>query len=230
MGDVAGDDGAAIPFLRYRPERLTRSARESRRPCASGWPKRPPSSPSRATTRSPSSPTCSVRNGADQALHDRILAARGRRRPRADPVLPRSGISVWQWAWAPVQVVDRDPMEPDRFRILHTGSDPGRGASPRPAGTRATVRRVRARRMTRAARPAGMVIVPAPDQRRGVERGRIDDRYRRDPGPGGRRQVGGQQREAIDGRSLSARGTSASPRLGPSERLAMPNRSANRAR
>ncbi|MER6046315.1 ABC transporter substrate-binding protein [Streptomyces sp. NPDC001793] len=31
------------------------------------------------------------------------------------------GISVWQWAWAPVQVVDRDPAEPGRFRILHTG-------------------------------------------------------------------------------------------------------------
>jgi hypothetical protein len=42
-----------------------------------------------------------------------------------------------------------------------------------------------------------MVIVPPPDQRPGVERGRIDDRHRHDPGPGGRRQVGGQQREAI---------------------------------
>ncbi|MEU0148823.1 ABC transporter substrate-binding protein [Streptomyces sp. NPDC006288] len=31
------------------------------------------------------------------------------------------GISVWQWAWTPVQVVDREPAEPDRFRILHTG-------------------------------------------------------------------------------------------------------------
>lgn len=31
------------------------------------------------------------------------------------------GISVWQWAWTPVQVVDRDPAEPDRFRVLHTG-------------------------------------------------------------------------------------------------------------
>ena len=31
------------------------------------------------------------------------------------------GISVWQWAWPPVQVVDRDPADPDRFRILHAG-------------------------------------------------------------------------------------------------------------
>ena len=27
------------------------------------------------------------------------------------------GISVWQWAWPPVQVADRDPAQPDRFRI-----------------------------------------------------------------------------------------------------------------
>jgi hypothetical protein len=30
------------------------------------------------------------------------------------------GISVWQWAWPPVQVVDRDPADPSRFRILRT--------------------------------------------------------------------------------------------------------------
>ena len=30
------------------------------------------------------------------------------------------GNSVWQWAWPPVQVVDRDPAEPDHFRVLHT--------------------------------------------------------------------------------------------------------------
>jgi hypothetical protein len=30
------------------------------------------------------------------------------------------GISVWQWRWPPVQIVDRDPLAPNRFRILHT--------------------------------------------------------------------------------------------------------------
>ncbi|GJN66255.1 binding-protein-dependent transport protein [Purpureocillium lilacinum] len=29
------------------------------------------------------------------------------------------GISVWQWAWPPIEVVDRDPAQPDRFRTLH---------------------------------------------------------------------------------------------------------------
>lgn len=28
------------------------------------------------------------------------------------------GISVWQWAGAPIQVVDRDPTAPERFRVL----------------------------------------------------------------------------------------------------------------
>jgi hypothetical protein len=28
------------------------------------------------------------------------------------------GSTVWQWAWPPVQVVDRDPADPERFRIL----------------------------------------------------------------------------------------------------------------
>ncbi|KAK2755710.1 hypothetical protein FQN54_005860 [Arachnomyces sp. PD_36] len=29
------------------------------------------------------------------------------------------GINFWQWTWAPVQVVDRDPAEPNCFRTLH---------------------------------------------------------------------------------------------------------------
>ena len=31
------------------------------------------------------------------------------------------GLTEQPTEWAPVQVVDRDPAEPDRFRILHTG-------------------------------------------------------------------------------------------------------------
>lgn len=30
------------------------------------------------------------------------------------------GVSVWQWAWPAVQVADRDPADPGRFRVLHT--------------------------------------------------------------------------------------------------------------
>ncbi|MGW3915979.1 ABC transporter substrate-binding protein [Streptomyces sp. NPDC005070] len=31
------------------------------------------------------------------------------------------GIGVWQWAWAPVQVVERDGADLDQFRVLHSG-------------------------------------------------------------------------------------------------------------
>ncbi|MGW0497747.1 ABC transporter substrate-binding protein [Streptomyces sp. NPDC003007] len=47
------------------------------------------------------------------------LSVRGTRGQIRFSRTPGSG--VWQWAGAPVQVVDRDPAEPDRFRILHTG-------------------------------------------------------------------------------------------------------------
>ena len=55
---LLGEDGAAIPFLPYLPERLSPLGARVETALRSGWPKRPPSSPSRATTRSPSSPTC----------------------------------------------------------------------------------------------------------------------------------------------------------------------------
>jgi hypothetical protein len=28
------------------------------------------------------------------------------------------GINNWQWAWPPVQIADRDPHDPRRFRVL----------------------------------------------------------------------------------------------------------------
>lgn len=36
------------------------------------------------------------------------------------------GVNVWQWAWPPVQVVDRDPADPGRFRVLHAAAEAGR--------------------------------------------------------------------------------------------------------
>ena len=43
------------------------------------------------------------------------------------------GISVWQWAWPPIQVVDRDPAEPDRFRVLTGAWELGSVGLDRPA-------------------------------------------------------------------------------------------------
>ena len=55
-----GDDGAGIPFLRYLPERLSPLGARVETALRERLAERPRSSPSRATTRSPSSPTCCV--------------------------------------------------------------------------------------------------------------------------------------------------------------------------
>lgn len=35
------------------------------------------------------------------------------------------GVSVWQWAWPPIQVVDRDPANPSAFRVRYSASISG---------------------------------------------------------------------------------------------------------
>jgi ABC-type branched-subunit amino acid transport system substrate-binding protein len=109
-----GDDGMAIPFLRYLPEQLTPLG-------------------VRVEAALPERPSFVAFEGYDTiaVLADvirthgtepvRIAGAwasvaidgtRGRIRfSRTD------GVSVWQWAWPPVQVVDRDPVSRD-FRVL----------------------------------------------------------------------------------------------------------------
>ncbi|NUH36706.1 amino acid ABC transporter substrate-binding protein [Streptomyces samsunensis] len=117
-----GDDGAAIPFLRYLPERLgplgTRVGTALRERLAEA-------------------PSFVAFEGYDTvAVLADVLRSHGVDRARIAESWPRvtvegtrgrirfsrtPDIGVWQWAWAPVQVVDRDPAEPERFRILHTG-------------------------------------------------------------------------------------------------------------
>jgi ABC-type branched-subunit amino acid transport system substrate-binding protein len=117
-----GEDGAGIPFLRYLPERFgplgERVGRELRERLGEapsfvafeGW------------------DTIAVlaevlrSHGTDRAAIARAwprVAVEGTRGPIRFSRTP--GIGVWQWAWPPIQVVDRDPAEPARFRILHTG-------------------------------------------------------------------------------------------------------------
>ncbi|MFJ7529514.1 ABC transporter substrate-binding protein [Streptomyces griseus] len=117
-----GEDGAGIPFLRYLPERLgplgERVGKELRERLGEapsfvafeGW------------------DTVAVlaellrSHGADRAAIAGSwprVAVEGTRGPIRFSRTP--GISVWQWAWTPIHVVDRDPAEPDRFRILHAG-------------------------------------------------------------------------------------------------------------
>ncbi|MBZ6249110.1 MULTISPECIES: ABC transporter substrate-binding protein [Streptomyces] len=117
-----GEDGAGIPFLRYLPERLgplgERVGKELRERLGEapsfvafeGW---DTVNVLAAVLRS---------HGTDRAAVAESwprVAVEGTRGPIRFSRTP--GISVWQWTWTPVQVVDRDPAEPDRFRILHAG-------------------------------------------------------------------------------------------------------------
>lgn len=117
-----GKDGAAIPFLRYLPERLgPLGARVETALCE----------------RLGQAPSFVAFEGYDTiASLAEVLRSHGTERARIAESWPHvaaegtrgqirfsrmPGISVWQWAWAPVQVVDRDPAKPDRFRVLHAG-------------------------------------------------------------------------------------------------------------
>jgi ABC-type branched-subunit amino acid transport system substrate-binding protein len=117
-----GREGAAVPFLRYLPERLgplgTRVEAALRERLAEA-------------------PSFVAFEGYDTvAVLAEVLRARGADRSGTAGAWPHvavegtrgpirfsraPGISVWQWSWAPVQVVDRDPAAPGRFRVLHTG-------------------------------------------------------------------------------------------------------------
>ncbi len=127
---LLGGDGAAIPFLRYLPERLgPLGARVE----------------AALRERLGETPSFVAFEGYDTiAVLAEVLRSHGTDRARVAASWPRvavegtrgrirfsrtPGISVRQWTWTPVQVVDRDPAEPDRFRILHTG-----GGQPPAAG------------------------------------------------------------------------------------------------
>ncbi|MFI6088351.1 ABC transporter substrate-binding protein [Streptomyces sp. NPDC051218] len=117
---LLGDDGAAVPFLRYLPKsfsplgaRVETTLRE----------------------RLGAPPSFVAYEGYDTiVVLAEALRSHGTERARIAESWPCvavegtrgriefsrvPGISVWQWARTPIQVVDRDPAEPDRFRILH---------------------------------------------------------------------------------------------------------------
>ncbi|MBB4785736.1 ABC-type branched-subunit amino acid transport system substrate-binding protein [Streptomyces rapamycinicus] len=117
-----GADGAAIPFLRYLPERLTPFGARVE---------------TALRERLAAAPSFVAFEGYDTvAVLAEVLRAQGTDRAGVAASWPSvavegtrgrirfsrtSGSGVWQWTWPPVQVVDRDPAEPGRFRILHTG-------------------------------------------------------------------------------------------------------------
>jgi ABC-type branched-subunit amino acid transport system substrate-binding protein len=119
---LLGEDGAGIPFLRYLPERLS-----------------PLGARVGAALREQltEEPSFVAFEGYDTiALLADVLRSHGTDRARIAASWPRvavegtrgriqfsrtPGVSVWQWAATPIQVVDRDPAKPGRFRVLHTG-------------------------------------------------------------------------------------------------------------
>ncbi|MEV5321402.1 ABC transporter substrate-binding protein [Streptomyces sp. NPDC052687] len=116
-----GGDGAAVPFLRYLPGHLTPLG-------------------ARVGTvlreRLGRQPSFVAYEGYDTiAVLGEVLRSHGVERAGVAAAWARvtvdgtrggirfsrmPGIGVWQWASAPVQVVDRDPADPGRFRVLHT--------------------------------------------------------------------------------------------------------------
>jgi ABC-type branched-subunit amino acid transport system substrate-binding protein len=118
---LLGDDSVAIPFLRYLPGHLSPLG-------------------ARVETglreRLAGAPSFVAFEGYDTvAVLADVLRSDGTDRVRIAESWPRvavegtrgqiqfsrrPGISVWQWAWPPIQVADRDPAQPDRFRVLHT--------------------------------------------------------------------------------------------------------------
>jgi ABC-type branched-subunit amino acid transport system substrate-binding protein len=119
---LLGDDSAAIPFLRYLPERL--SPLGARIETA-------------LRDRLAEAPSFVAFEGYDTiAVLADVLRAQGGDRRRTAEFWPDvavegtrgqirlsrvPGVSVWQWAWPPIQVVDRDPADLNRFRVLHAG-------------------------------------------------------------------------------------------------------------
>ncbi|MFE7617091.1 ABC transporter substrate-binding protein [Streptomyces sp. NPDC057496] len=117
-----GGDGAGVPFLRYLPERPgplgERVGKELRERLGA-----PPSFVAFEGWDTVAVLAEVLRSyGTDRAAVAGAwprVAVEGTRGPIRFSRTP--GIGVLQWAWAPVQVVDRDPADPDRFRVLHTG-------------------------------------------------------------------------------------------------------------
>lgn len=121
---LLGEEGAAIPFLRYLPERLTPLGSR----VEAALRERLAASPSFVAFEGYDTVTVLAEllrvHGADQGRMAEAwpgVAVEGTRGPISFSRM--TGVSVWQWASAPIQVADRDPAQRDRFRLLHASGE-----------------------------------------------------------------------------------------------------------
>ncbi|WP_415951023.1 ABC transporter substrate-binding protein [Streptomyces sp. KLOTTS4A1] len=122
-GELLGADGAGIPFLRYLPERLgelgsrvTEALREHLGSAPSfvayeGY--------DTVRVLAEMLRTQGVERGRLGAEAWAQVSVEGTRGPLVFSRTP--GIGVWQWAWPPVQIAERDPAAPEEFRLLYGG-------------------------------------------------------------------------------------------------------------
>ncbi|MGW3326914.1 ABC transporter substrate-binding protein [Streptomyces virginiae] len=125
---LLGDDGVAVPFLRYLPERLgalgtrVETALRERLGVAPSFVAFEGYDTVVVLADVLRSRGADEAHAADPWTRVEVEGTRGRIRFSRAP-----GIGVRQWTWAPTQVVDRDPAQPDRFRVLHSGREDGMG-------------------------------------------------------------------------------------------------------
>ncbi|MEV4800130.1 ABC transporter substrate-binding protein [Nonomuraea sp. NPDC049421] len=115
-----GEAGAAIPFLRYLPERLSPLGARVEHALR----ERLGETPSFVAFEGYDTITVLaeiLRHGTEREHiaaswpHVRAEGTRGLIRFSREP-----GIGVWQWTWPPIQIVDRNPANPGEFRVLST--------------------------------------------------------------------------------------------------------------
>ncbi|MGW4807133.1 ABC transporter substrate-binding protein [Kitasatospora sp. NPDC004272] len=115
--DLLGADGAGVPFLSYLPERLgplgTRVDAELRELLGAE-----PSFVAFEGWDAVAVLAAALRAAGGDGVRWPDVAVTGTRGPVRFSRVPGSG--VWQWAWPPVRVIDRDPEDPTRWRTLHT--------------------------------------------------------------------------------------------------------------
>ena len=117
-----GSDGAGIPFLRYLPERLSplgervAAVLRERLPGAASF----VAFEGYDTIAVLAAAMRSYGAGRTQIAESfPKIALEGTRGQIKFNRMPEAG--VWQWAFAPVQVVERNSAAPDQFQILHSG-------------------------------------------------------------------------------------------------------------